>query len=213
MPVNTVSRRFGISTLTSLRLFTRAPSTRIRSWLSARVAVLIKTCSLLAVGSGVPVWTNGKPGYRQYCERSERRPLGRLLAGALAALLGGVRRVGDLGRALLAHALLAQALVLLVVLHAGSVIFGHKPCLPALFGRSTEKQQLDLGPGGQLRAVGHDREAVALAERAGHVRALAFGRRGFQHAVRGRHEPGGEEGGAAVGGLRGHGEAPADQRG
>jgi hypothetical protein len=34
-PVNTVSRRFGISTLTSLRLFTRAPVTRIRSWLSA----------------------------------------------------------------------------------------------------------------------------------------------------------------------------------
>src|SRR5215213_6489838 len=34
-PVNTVSRRFGISTLTCLRLFTRAPCTRIRSWLSA----------------------------------------------------------------------------------------------------------------------------------------------------------------------------------
>src|SRR6478736_4334511 len=34
-PVNTVSRRFGSSTLTSLRLFTRAPWTRIRSWLSA----------------------------------------------------------------------------------------------------------------------------------------------------------------------------------
>src|SRR5215470_8222791 len=34
-PVNTVSRRFGISTLTSLRLFTRAPCTRIRSRLSA----------------------------------------------------------------------------------------------------------------------------------------------------------------------------------
>src|SRR6187402_1315816 len=33
-PVNTVSRRFGISTLTSFRLFTRAPWTRIRSWLS-----------------------------------------------------------------------------------------------------------------------------------------------------------------------------------
>jgi hypothetical protein len=30
-PVNTVSRRFGISTLTSLRLFSRAPCTRIRS--------------------------------------------------------------------------------------------------------------------------------------------------------------------------------------
>ena len=34
-PVNTVSRRFGISTLMSLRLFSRAPCTRIRSWLSA----------------------------------------------------------------------------------------------------------------------------------------------------------------------------------
>src|SRR5690349_16511417 len=34
-PVNTVSRRFGISTLTSLRLLTRAPWTRIRSWASA----------------------------------------------------------------------------------------------------------------------------------------------------------------------------------
>src|SRR5205085_11347991 len=34
-PVNTVSRRFGISTLTSLRLFSRAPCTRITSWLSA----------------------------------------------------------------------------------------------------------------------------------------------------------------------------------
>ena len=35
MPVKTVSRRFGISTLTFLRLFSRAPCTRIRSWLSA----------------------------------------------------------------------------------------------------------------------------------------------------------------------------------
>src|SRR3954465_2906662 len=42
-PVTTVSRRFGISTLTSLRLFTRAPYTRIRSWLSA-------------------LWTAGDPG-------------------------------------------------------------------------------------------------------------------------------------------------------
>src|SRR6476469_5766237 len=37
-PVNTVSRRFGISTLTSLRLLTRAPTTRIRSWRSATSA-------------------------------------------------------------------------------------------------------------------------------------------------------------------------------
>ena len=38
-PVNTVSRRFGSSTLMSLRLFTRAPCTRIRSWLSAVVVI------------------------------------------------------------------------------------------------------------------------------------------------------------------------------
>src|SRR6266511_2745395 len=37
-PVNTVSRRFGSSTLMSLRLFTRAPCTRIRSWRSATCA-------------------------------------------------------------------------------------------------------------------------------------------------------------------------------
>src|SRR5512141_1166939 len=34
-PVKTVSRRLGSSTLMSLRLFSRAPCTRIRSWLSA----------------------------------------------------------------------------------------------------------------------------------------------------------------------------------
>src|ERR1700733_7399958 len=38
-PVNTVSRRFGISILTSLRLFSREPSTRITSWLSATGSV------------------------------------------------------------------------------------------------------------------------------------------------------------------------------
>src|SRR6185369_12999410 len=38
-PVNTVSRRFGISTLMSLRLFSRAPCTRMRSWLSAAVVI------------------------------------------------------------------------------------------------------------------------------------------------------------------------------
>ena len=34
-PVNTVRRRFGMSTLMFFRLFSRAPCTRIRSWLSA----------------------------------------------------------------------------------------------------------------------------------------------------------------------------------
>src|SRR5262245_9973921 len=55
-PVNTVSRRFGISMLTSLRLFTRAPCTRIRSWLSAacgagdRVSVLVAMVILTRYG-------------------------------------------------------------------------------------------------------------------------------------------------------------------
>src|SRR5215211_7949954 len=51
-PVKAVSRRFGISTLTSLRLFSRAPWTRIRSWLSAtcsagdRVSVIVTMLTL-----------------------------------------------------------------------------------------------------------------------------------------------------------------------
>src|SRR5688572_27569061 len=62
IPVNTVSRRFGISTLMSLRLFTRAPCTRIRSWRSAGcsvgawaslVSMLIVSRSSCRLGSGV----------------------------------------------------------------------------------------------------------------------------------------------------------------
>ena len=34
-PVNTVSRRLGMSTSTAWRLFSRAPRTRIEAWLSA----------------------------------------------------------------------------------------------------------------------------------------------------------------------------------
>src|SRR6478672_5516367 len=51
MPVNTVSRRLGISTLMSLRLFTRAPCTRIRSWLSAVCCVVVSVCVLIALNS------------------------------------------------------------------------------------------------------------------------------------------------------------------
>src|SRR5438477_11514223 len=43
-PVNTVSRRFGSATLTSWRLFSRAPCTRITAWRSA-------TCSAGDCGS------------------------------------------------------------------------------------------------------------------------------------------------------------------
>ena len=54
-PVNTVSRRFEISTLTSLRLLTRAPCTRIRSWLSAarRAADRVSVLVARVIASGV----------------------------------------------------------------------------------------------------------------------------------------------------------------
>src|SRR3954470_95014 len=50
-PVNAVSRRLGISRWTSLRLFTRAPCTRIRSWLSAACVRVIGSRSRAAAGS------------------------------------------------------------------------------------------------------------------------------------------------------------------
>ncbi len=59
-PVKTVSRRFGISTWTSLRLFSRAPCTRIRSWLSATCGAVSVREALLnsAPSSGGPA---GRP--------------------------------------------------------------------------------------------------------------------------------------------------------
>src|SRR4029450_11361489 len=56
LPCNSVSRRLGSSTLMSLRLFTRAPCTRIRSWLSATwaVAMVIMSPSVVAGGSDQP---------------------------------------------------------------------------------------------------------------------------------------------------------------
>ena len=50
-PVKTVSRRFGISMLTSLRLFTRAPCTRMTSWRSA--ACLTGSVTVMAGRSDV----------------------------------------------------------------------------------------------------------------------------------------------------------------
>src|SRR6185436_5046564 len=70
-PVNTVSRRFGISMLTSFRLFSRAPWTRIRSWLSAACwlgeamfAILSSSIDGLCQVSGSPAAPPG--GIRQH---------------------------------------------------------------------------------------------------------------------------------------------------
>src|SRR4051794_18740206 len=52
-PVNTVSRRLGSSMLTSLRLFTRAPCTRISAWPSATCGAgdcdCVRVCALMLV--------------------------------------------------------------------------------------------------------------------------------------------------------------------
>src|SRR5829696_2809165 len=66
-PVNTVNRRLGISTLTSLRLFTRAPCTRIRSWLSA-------TCSTGDCGFVVVALLIVSPSVGRGRLRGLRRP-------------------------------------------------------------------------------------------------------------------------------------------
>src|SRR3954452_16760745 len=60
-PVNTVSRRFGSSTLTSLRLFTRAPRTRIMSWRSAGCVGADCWSVVVAVLIGSPS-VGGRPG-------------------------------------------------------------------------------------------------------------------------------------------------------
>src|SRR6266480_7084450 len=65
-PVNTVRRRFGSSTLMSLRLFTRAPCTRMRSWRSATCSAGDCVSVLVAalIVSPSPAWRvrDGRPG-------------------------------------------------------------------------------------------------------------------------------------------------------
>src|SRR4029079_15857688 len=73
-PVNAVSRRLGSSTLTSLRLFSRAPWTRMRSWVSA--ACLSAPRGALdelapGVGVGVPEVV-GYAGHRLECAVRDR---------------------------------------------------------------------------------------------------------------------------------------------
>src|SRR4051812_38399063 len=70
-PVNTVSRRFGMSTLTSLRLLTRAPSTRIRSWASAACRAEASASVLVAMLIGTPSIGRGR---RRRVERLSTGP-------------------------------------------------------------------------------------------------------------------------------------------
>src|SRR5215212_740650 len=105
-PVNTVSRRLGISRLMSLRLFWRAPCTRIRSWLSAGCSACACASVLVAVLVAVVIVS---PSLRRSgwaaapCLPDRRRAAGRVAHGRPAAdgrcdareddpLRGGVRR-------------------------------------------------------------------------------------------------------------------------
>src|SRR5215469_549184 len=83
-PVNTVSRRLGIATLTSFRLFTRAPWTRIRSWLSA--GCWLEEAMFAIISSSIDGWWRVGPppaaplgGIRQHEQirfiRKERAPI------------------------------------------------------------------------------------------------------------------------------------------
>src|SRR5581483_7485719 len=69
-PVNTVSLRFGISTLTSRRLFSRAPCTRIQSWLSPAWGCGSGSgdcvCGIVAVLIVSPSGSGGPPLVREY---------------------------------------------------------------------------------------------------------------------------------------------------
>src|SRR5487761_1593255 len=93
-PVNTVSRRFGISTLMSLRLFTRAPWPRIRSWLSATWSVGGCRSDLVTMLIGAPSRGRARLSARrhpqecadprlvnggQLCQRERGRPHGALV--------------------------------------------------------------------------------------------------------------------------------------
>src|SRR3954451_23483128 len=121
-PVNTVRRRFGISTLRSLRLFTRAPCTRIRSWLSAacgageRVPVLV---AMLIVSAELLDAEQVARGIAEGAVANSVRLLGRLLddlgVAGLQPLEGAVEVRGgqvDAGVGALGHHLHDRAALL-----------------------------------------------------------------------------------------------------
>src|SRR3954469_9055546 len=95
-PVNTVSRRLGISRLTSFRLFSRAPWTRITSWVSATcgagdgvsglVAIVIGRGSVLDQPEDVAV---------RITERGHETAAADVVGGLVGAGAGG-RHLGQL---------------------------------------------------------------------------------------------------------------------
>src|SRR5690349_4562653 len=87
-PVNTVSRRFGISMLTSLRLFTRAPCTRIRPWRSASCSAVGSVSVLVAMAGSARLLDPDEVAGR-VAEGAVAQPVG--LIGGLLDDLGAAR--------------------------------------------------------------------------------------------------------------------------
>src|SRR3954453_574871 len=109
-PVNTVSRRLGISTLTSLRLFTRAPCTRIRSWLSAACSAGARASVVVATSAQLLDADQGARGIAEGAVADPVRLVGRLLddvgVAGLQPLEGAVEVSGgqvDAGVGALGH--------------------------------------------------------------------------------------------------------------
>src|SRR6202048_3985874 len=75
-PVNTVSRRFGSSTLTSFRLLTRAPWTRIRSWRSAKCRARDSVSVFVAMLIVSPLLLRGPPWWAPPGRRARSNQLG-----------------------------------------------------------------------------------------------------------------------------------------
>src|SRR5215218_6832605 len=88
-PVNTVSRRFGISMLTSLRLFSRAPYTRIRSWLSARQSAGDCVSIIVAMLIESPSRGRWRARVSTHCFLHKRADPGFVLGGQLRQREGG----------------------------------------------------------------------------------------------------------------------------
>src|ERR1700730_16817315 len=81
-PVNTVRRRLGRSTEMSLRLLTRAPWTRIRSWVAAARTAGDCVFGLVAVLIVCPSWPRSPDGSAQLLDADQ--VAGRIADGAVA---------------------------------------------------------------------------------------------------------------------------------
>src|SRR5215204_2355943 len=177
-PVNTVSRRFGISMLTSLRLFTRAPCTRIRSWLSATCSAGDCVSVLVAVLIVSPSVTRGRLRglRRRRLARSNQLRAVRLVLlrfGPWSLWAQATRRAGEASDqpAAVAHQLAVGQLVHL----APGLDAARGDAEPAV--RRGQRARVEAGAGGEpvtpLLRQSVDLEDLDFALEHGHVAGVA----------------------------------------